>query len=137
MLIEVEDDGAGLDIAKIKAKAITLGLVRPDVADSLPESEVMRFIFLRVSTADTVGDQAGRGVGMDVVKRVIESMNGHIEVESSRTRYKVYDAFAAHAFDAIALLVRVGKDRYAIPLPSVREVTMATTSSIQQMAIAR
>lgn len=135
VLIEVEDDGAGLDIAKIKAKAVKLGLVRQDVAESLPESEVIKFIFLPgFSTADTIGDQAGRGVGMDVVKRVIETMNGHIEVESVRgqgTKFTMH--LPLTLLIATALLVRVGKDRYAIPLPSVREVTMSTASTVQQM----
>ena len=85
VLIEVEDDGAGLDITKIKSKAITLGLVRPDVADSLPESEIIKFIFL--PGFSTAGDGWGSGRPrrrLDVVKRVIETMNGHIEVESVR-----------------------------------------------------
>lgn len=135
VLIEVEDDGAGLDIAKIKAKAIKLGLVRQDVAETLPESEVIKFIFLPgFSTADAVDDQAGRGVGMDVVKRVIETMNGHIEVESVRgqgTKFTMH--LPLTLLIATALLVRVGKERYAIPLPSVREVTMSTASTLQQM----
>lgn len=135
VLIEVEDDGAGLDIAKIKAKAVKLGLVRQDVVESLPESEVIKFIFLPgFSTADAVGDQAGRGVGMDVVKRVIETMNGHIEVESVHgqgTKFTMH--LPLTLLIATALLVRVGKDRYAIPLSSVREVTMSTVSMIQQM----
>ncbi|MGC3976049.1 MAG: Hpt domain-containing protein [Nitrospira sp.] len=126
VLIEVEDDGAGLDITKIKAKAVKLGLVRQDVAETLPESEVTKFIFLPgFSTADAVGDQAGRGVGMDVVKRVIETINGHIEVESVRgqgTKFTMH--LPLTLLIATALLVRVGKERYAIPLPSVREVTM-------------
>ena len=135
VLIEVEDDGAGLDITKIKAKAVKLGLVRQDVVETLPESEVIKFIFLPgFSTAEAVGDQAGRGVGMDVVKRVIETMNGHIEVESVRgqgTKFTMH--LPLTLLIATALLVRVGKDRYAIPLPSVREVTMSTDSTIQQM----
>ena len=135
VLIEVEDDGAGLDLTKIKAKAVKLGLVRQDVAETLPESEVIKFIFLPgFSTADAVGDQAGRGVGMDVVKRVIETMNGHIEVESVRgqgTKFTMH--LPLTLLIATALLVRVGKERYAIPLPSVREVTMSTASTIQPM----
>ena len=135
VLIEVEDDGAGLDIEKIKAKAIKLGLVRADVAESLPEGEVIKFIFLPgFSTAEAVGDQAGRGVGMDVVKRVIETMNGHIEVESVQgqgTKFTMH--LPLTLLIATALLVRVGTERYAIPLPSVREVTMSTASTIQQM----
>jgi len=131
----VEDDGAGLDIDKIKAKALERGLVRSDVVKNLPEAEAIKFIFMPgFSTADQVGDQAGRGVGMDVVKRVIESMNGHIDVESVRG---VGTKFTLHLpltlLIATALMVRSGEERYGIPLPSVREVTMLTTSSLQQM----
>jgi chemosensory pili system protein ChpA (sensor histidine kinase/response regulator) len=135
VLIEVEDDGAGLDIDKIRAKAVERGLVRSDVAKSLPEAEAIKFIFLPgFSTAEQVGDQAGRGVGMDVVKRVIESMNGHIDVESVRG---VGTKFTLHLpltlLIATALMVRSGEERYGIPLPSVREVTMLTAGSLQQM----
>jgi chemosensory pili system protein ChpA (sensor histidine kinase/response regulator) len=135
VLIEVEDDGAGLDIVKIRAKAAERGLVRADVAKTLPESEVIKYIFMPgFSTAEHIGDQAGRGVGMDVVKRVIESMNGHIDVESIRG---VGTKFTLHLpltlLIATALMVREGGERYAIPLPNVREVTMATSGSLQRM----
>ena len=135
VLIEVEDDGAGLDIEKIRAKAVERGLVRSDVAKNMPEAEAIKFIFLPgFSTAEQVGDQAGRGVGMDVVKRVIESMNGHIDVESVRG---VGTKFTLHLpltlLIATALMVRCGEERYGIPLPSVREVTMLTSGSLQQM----
>jgi chemosensory pili system protein ChpA (sensor histidine kinase/response regulator) len=135
VLIEVEDDGAGLDIDKIRAKAVERGLVRSDVAKNMPEAEAIKFIFLPgFSTAEQVGDQAGRGVGMDVVKRVIESMNGHIDVESVRG---VGTKFTLHLpltlLIATALMVRCGEERYGIPLPSVREVTMLTSGSLQQM----
>ncbi|HET7910074.1 MAG TPA: Hpt domain-containing protein [Nitrospira sp.] len=136
VLIEVEDDGAGLDIERIRAKAVERGLVRSDVAKNMPEAEAIKFIFLPgFSTAEQVGDQAGRGVGMDVVKRVIESMNGHIDVESVRG---VGTKFTLHLpltlLIATALMVRCGEERYGIPLPSVREVTMLTAGSLQQMA---
>ena len=135
VLIEVEDDGAGLDIEKIRAKAVERGLVRSDIAKNMPEAEAIKFIFLPgFSTAEQVGDQAGRGVGMDVVKRVIESMNGHIDVESVRG---VGTKFTMHLpltlLIATALMVRCGEERYGIPLPSVREVTMLTSGSLQQM----
>jgi chemosensory pili system protein ChpA (sensor histidine kinase/response regulator) len=135
VLIEVEDDGAGLDIGKIRAKAVDRGLIRADIAKTLPESEVIKFIFMPgFTTVDQIGDQAGRGVGMDVVKRVIESMNGQIDVESIRG---VGTKFTLHLpltlLIATALMVREGGERYAIPLPSVREVTMATSGSLQRM----
>ena len=135
VLIEVEDDGAGLDIERIRAKAVERGLVRSDVAKNMPDAEAIKFIFLPgFSTAEQVGDQAGRGVGMDVVKRVIESMNGHIDVESVRG---VGTKFTLHLpltlLIATALMVRCGEERYGIPLPSVREVTMLTSGSLQHM----
>jgi chemosensory pili system protein ChpA (sensor histidine kinase/response regulator) len=135
VLIEVEDDGAGLDVEKIRAKAVERGLIRPEVARSLPESEVVKFIFKPgFSTADQIGDQAGRGVGMDVVKRVIESMNGHIDVESIRgvgTKFTL--SLPLTLLIATALMVRAGSERYGIPLPAVREVTMLTDNSHQRM----
>ena len=135
VMIEVEDDGAGLDVEKIRAKAVERGLIRPEVARSMPESEVIKFIFVPgFSTADQIDDQAGRGVGMDVVKRVIESMNGHIDVESVRgvgTKFTL--SLPLTLLIATALMVRAGSERYAIPLPAVREVTMLTTGSLQRM----
>lgn len=135
VVIEVEDDGAGLDVEKIRAKAVERGLVRPEMARSMPESEVIKFIFLPgFSTADQIGDQAGRGVGMDVVKRVIESMNGRIDVESVRgvgTKFTLSLPFTL--LIATALMVRVGNEHHAIPLPTVREVTMITASVYQRM----
>ncbi|HKO30962.1 MAG TPA: Hpt domain-containing protein [Nitrospiraceae bacterium] len=135
VLIEVEDDGAGLDIEKIRAKAVERGLIRPEVAYSLPETEIIKFIFMPgFTTADAIGDQAGRGVGMDVVKRVIESMNGHIDVESIRgvgTKFTL--SLPLTLLIATALMVRSGNERYGIPLPAVREVTMLTSTSHQRM----
>ncbi len=135
VLIEVEDDGAGLDIEKVRAKAIERGLVPAHIAKGMPEAEVIKFIFMPgFSTADQIGDQAGRGVGMDVVKRVIESMNGHIEVESVRG---VGTKFTLHLpltlLIATALMVQAGNERYGVPLQSVREVTMLNQNSMQQI----
>lgn len=135
VMIEVEDDGAGLDLQRIKAKAVRLGLMRQETADTLPESEIIKFIFVPgFSTAESVGDQAGRGVGLDVVKRVIETMNGHIEVESVQgqgTKFTMH--LPLTLLIATALLVRVDNARYAIPLPNVREVTMPSATSLQRM----
>lgn len=135
VVIEVEDDGAGLDIEKIRKKSIERGLVRAEAAKNLSDAEVIKFIFMPgFSTADHVGDQAGRGVGMDVVKRVIESMNGHIDVESIRG---VGTKFTLHLpltlLIATALMVRSGSEQYGIPLPNVREVTVLTADSLQYM----
>lgn len=135
IIIEVEDDGAGLDLKRIRAKAVSLGLARPEQVQAMPDSEALKFIFAPgFSTADKVGDQAGRGVGLDVVKRAIEGMNGHIDVESLPgvgTKFTL--DLPLTLLIATALMVRAGSERYAIPLPNVREVTMPTAGSLQQM----
>lgn len=135
IIIEVEDDGAGLDLKKIRDKAVKLGLVRAEQASSMPDAEVLKYIFAPgFSTADKVGDQAGRGVGLDVVKQVIEGMNGHIDVETLPgvgTKFTL--DLPLTLLIATALLVRAGSERYAIPLPSVHEVTMPTAVSLQHM----
>ncbi len=135
VLIEVEDDGAGLDVEKIRAKAIERGLISSEVARSMSESEVIKFIFVPgFSTADKIDSQAGRGVGMDVVKRAVESMNGHIDVESVRdvgTKFTL--SLPLTLLVATALMVRAGGERYAIPLPAVREVMMLTTGAHRRM----
>ncbi len=135
IIIEVEDDGAGLDLKKIRTKAVSLGMARPEQVQAMPDSEALKFIFAPgFSTAEKVGDQAGRGVGLDVVKRVIEGMNGHIDVESLPgvgTKFTL--DLPLTLLIATALMVRAGSERYAIPLPNVREVTMPTAGSLQQM----
>jgi chemosensory pili system protein ChpA (sensor histidine kinase/response regulator) len=135
VLIEVEDDGAGLNVEKVRAKAIERGLISPEAARSMSESEVVKFIFVPgFSTADKICNQAGRGVGMDVVKRAVESMNGHIDVESVRdVGTKFILSLPLTLLITTALMVRAGGERYAIPLPAVREVTMLTDSVHQRM----
>ena len=133
VVIEIEDDGAGLDLEKIRVKAAKVGLIQPDHARSLSVPETLQLIFAPgFSTADEIDDQAGRGVGLDVVKRVIESINGHIDVESTPG---VGTKFTLHLpltlLIATALLVRAGTERYAIPLQNIREVTLPTESSLK------
>jgi chemosensory pili system protein ChpA (sensor histidine kinase/response regulator) len=134
VIIEVEDDGAGLDLQRIRTKAATIGLAQSGQLQSMSDADVLQMIFMPgFSTADKVGDQAGRGVGLDVVKQVIEGMNGHIDVESSPG---VGTKFTLHLpltlLIATALLVRVGTEHYAIPLLNIQEVTMPTPSSVRE-----
>ena len=83
VVIEIEDDGAGLNVGKIKAKAVARGLVHPERAAAMPPAELIKLIYLPgFSTADEVDYQAGRGVGMDVVKRAITDLDGQIDIET-------------------------------------------------------
>ncbi len=135
VIIEVEDDGSGLDVEKIKTKAVAVGLIRPEQAPELPYAEALKLIFLPgFTTAEQVGDQAGRGVGMDVVKRVVESMNGHIDIETEKgigTKFTLSLPFTL--LISTALMVRIGTERYAVPLSSIREVVMAAPDAIHDV----
>jgi chemosensory pili system protein ChpA (sensor histidine kinase/response regulator) len=130
----VEDDGAGLDFGKIRAKAGKMGGAQLRQIQTMSDTDVLQLIFMPgFSTADKVGDQAGRGVGLDVVKRVVEGMNGHIDVESepgSGTKFTLH--LPLTLLIATALLVRVGTETYAIPLASIQEVTLPTPSSVRE-----
>ncbi len=134
--IEVEDDGAGIDPEKLKAKAVSKGLISQQAAKSMTEADAMKLIFLPgFSTAESVGDQAGRGVGLDAVKKTIESMNGFIDIETAKgigTKFTL--SLPLTLLIATALLVRVGSLRYAIPLQSVREVTVPGANALQRIA---
>ena len=135
VLIEVEDDGRGLDIEAIKAKASERGLVSDDKASRLTNAEIVRFIFISgFSTAATSTDQAGRGVGMDVVERVIRSMNGRIEVDTVKgrgTRFSL--CLPLTLLITMGLIVSVGEMQLAIPLANIREITLPITHPVTKI----
>jgi chemosensory pili system protein ChpA (sensor histidine kinase/response regulator) len=135
VVIEVEDDGTGLDVEKIKARAVALGLVRPEISAGLSDSEAIRLIFLPgFSTVQDAGDQAGRGVGLDVVKRAVEAMNGQIDIETEPgvgTKFTLI--LPLTLLISVALMVRVGTERYAVPLPSIREVLLPEAGALQDV----
>ena len=132
IMVEVGDDGAGLNLEKIREKAVTVGLAQPEQVCKMTDAEVLQFIFAPgFSTAETIGDQAGRGIGLDVVKQVVEGMHGRIEVESLPD---VGTKFTLHLpltlLITTALVVRAGAERYAIALSSIREVTLGANASL-------
>jgi two-component system, chemotaxis family, sensor kinase CheA len=121
IVIRIQDDGRGLDRGRILAKAIDRGLVNAN--SNLTESETFSLIFLPgFSTAEKVTDLSGRGVGMDVVRRNIESLRGKIEIQSlpgQGTTFTILLPLTLAIIDG--LLVGVGSDRYIIPTLSIRE----------------
>lgn len=136
VVIEIEDDGAGLNVEKIKSKAVALGLIRPERASSMSPAEVMNLIYLPgFSTAEAVGDQAGRGVGMDVVKRGIADMNGQIEIETEPgigTKFTL--SLPLTLLISTALMVRVGDQQYALPLPNIREILVPPAGAVDDIS---
>ena len=115
VIIEIEDDGRGLDKEKILAKAVSKGLVEPN--RSLNDSEIYKLIFLPgFSTADKVSDLSGRGVGMDVVRRSIDKLKGKVEVHSSPgkgTKISLELPFTLAITDG--MLVRIGSQQFIVP----------------------
>jgi two-component system chemotaxis sensor kinase CheA len=115
VVIELQDDGRGLHRQKIIDKAIAKGLIAPN--QDLSDNDVFNLIFEPgFSTADQVTDVSGRGVGMDVVKRSIETLKGRIEITSAPgkgTTFAIYLPLTLAITDG--MLVRVGGERYIIP----------------------
>ena len=121
-MIEIRDDGRGLDRAKVFAKAVSKGLIPNDASSqSLTDIEVYNMIFLPgFSTAEKVTDLSGRGVGMDVVRRNIEALRGKIEIESTLGKGTVFRLRLPLTLAIIdGMIVRVGKSRYVVPTLSI------------------
>jgi two-component system chemotaxis sensor kinase CheA len=122
--IEISDDGAGIDPARIKAKAIERGLIGAEQAVRLSDREILNLIFLPgLSTAEKVTSVSGRGVGMDVVKTNIEKISGTVDIhsvvgEGTTIRIKIPLTLAIIP----ALVVTSGNDQYAIPQVNLLEL---------------
>ena len=126
VLIQIRDDGAGLDKDVIRAKAIEKGLIPPDA--ELPEKETFSLVFAPgFSTAKTVTSVSGRGVGMDVVKRAIDALRGTIEISSQKGIGTVITLKLPLTLAIIdGLLVRIGEGRFVLPLSVVKECVELT-----------
>ena len=131
ILIEVADDGGGLNVEKIRAKAVERGLI-PKEAESLTLDEAVNLLFQPgFSTAGTVTDISG-GVGLDAVKAVVESLSGTIEVESEPEKFlRVIIKLPLTLAIIKALLVVADGVTYAIPIQAVRENLQITKSQIK------
>lgn len=130
--VEVIDDGKGLDIDVIKKKAISRGLVTPEVLANMEDDDIYDFIFHPgFSTADKITDVSGRGVGMNVVKEVVQEMNGSIQIETEPgmgTRFIM--AFPLTLAIIPAIMVNVEKETYAIPLSDVIETIKISAEDV-------
>ena len=133
VVVEVRDDGAGLDAEAIRAKAIERGLLPPGAEPS--EQDLFALIFHPgFSTAKQVSSVSGRGVGMDVVKQAIDALHGQIEVRSRRgegTTVAVKLPLTLAIIDG--LLVGVGGERYVLPLSVVQECVELTRADAEAM----
>ncbi|RLA73503.1 MAG: hybrid sensor histidine kinase/response regulator, partial [Epsilonproteobacteria bacterium] len=132
IVIQIDDDGKGLDVEVLKDKAISNGVITDKEADSMSDKEAFMLIMKAgFSTAAAVTNVSGRGVGMDVVKTNIEKVNGIIDIDSekgvgSSIKLKIPLTLAIIQ----ALLVGVQEEHYAIPLASVLETVRISTDEI-------
>jgi two-component system, chemotaxis family, sensor kinase CheA len=135
VIVEISDDGAGIDSRRIKAAAIERGLLSPAAADHTSESELLNLIFQPgFSTATEITEVAGRGVGLDVVQSVLHRLKGTVEVETRighGTRFRLRLPLTLAIIKA--LLFRVRQQLYAIPLNAVAEIARAHESDLHQV----
>ena len=134
IVIEIRDDGAGLDVERILAKARARGLVAED--HTPPEEEVYDLIFHPgFSTAEQVSDVSGRGVGMDVVRRNIKALGGNIEIRSragAGTLFRIRLPLTLAILDG--QLVRIGSQTYVVPLVSIAESLQLRPERVKTVA---
>jgi two-component system chemotaxis sensor kinase CheA len=136
--IELSDDGAGIDTARVAAKAVASGLVTPDRLSRMTEAEVMDFVFHPgFSTADKVTNVSGRGVGMDVVRTSIGAIGGSVDVDSRPgigTTFRVKIPLTLAIIPA--LIVAHGPCRYAIPQVNLVELVRINAEQVEGLASA-
>ncbi|MDP3430644.1 MAG: chemotaxis protein CheW, partial [Desulfomicrobium sp.] len=134
VIIEIVDDGGGLNSDKIVAKALSRGLISPDQAKSMSDKEKANLIFLPgLSTAEQVTDVSGRGVGMDVVKSNLDQLGGQVDIETERGKGTTIRIKLPLTLAIIpSLLVSVGQERYAIPQVNVDELLRIPVAQITE-----
>ncbi|ERF60382.1 P2 response regulator binding domain protein [Treponema socranskii subsp. socranskii VPI DR56BR1116 = ATCC 35536] len=130
IIIEISDDGAGIDVQRVRQKAVQKGLIHPDKI--LTDQEAFNLIFEPgFSTSDKITNVSGRGVGLDVVKTMIEKLNGTVFVTSVKGRGTTFTIKLPLTLAIIqGLLVRVGSEVYSIPIASVIESQRIKLSEI-------
>jgi two-component system chemotaxis sensor kinase CheA len=133
IVIEIVDDGAGIDVDRVRKKALQSGLVTPEQAAKLSEKETLHLIFASgLSTATEVSEVSGRGVGMDIVRSNIQKLGGIIDLESvlgKGTRFSLRLPLTLAIIRG--LLVNVHKNVYVLPLGSVVETLLVEKKDIQ------
>lgn len=133
VVIEVADDGNGIDVEKVKSKAVEKGTLTQEQADALTEKEAIDLLFKpSFSTSDKITDVSGRGVGLDVVKSKIEALGGDVEV---KTKYGEGSTFSIRLPLTLAiiqaLMVKLGDEKYAISLGSIETIEDVPVSDIK------
>ena len=135
IVIMVADDGRGMNAERLRAKALERGLITDEEANTLDERASLNLVFLPgFSTAATVSDVSGRGVGMDVVKTNIQKLNGSIEIRSVQGKGTTFVISLPLTLAILpVLLVRLAEQHFAVPLSMVREILPIQQEDIQEV----
>ncbi|MBQ9123282.1 MAG: chemotaxis protein CheA [Lachnospiraceae bacterium] len=133
VVIEVSDDGNGIDVEAVKKKAIERGAITPEQGDNMTDKEIIDLLFLpSFSTAKSVTDVSGRGVGLDVVKSKIEALSGEVEVKSKLGEGSTWTIRLPLTLAIIqALMVVVGGEKYAISLGTIQTIEDVSPSDVK------
>ncbi len=133
VVIEVRDDGNGIDVEAVKNKAIERGIITPEQADNMAEKDIINLLFnAGFSTAKVISDVSGRGVGLDVVKSKIEALSGEVEVHSKLGEGSTWTIRLPLTLAIIqALMVVVGGEKYAISLGSIQTIEDVSPDEIK------
>ena len=135
VIIEVQDDGKGIDVEKVKKKAIERGLISTEEAQVISDEEAIKFVFLPgFSLASKVTDLSGRGVGMDAVKTKVEALGGQFDVISKvGVGTRVFVRLPLTLAIVLALLIKVGNEIYAMPLENVEETILVKKDNVRTL----
>jgi two-component system chemotaxis sensor kinase CheA len=135
VVVEVRDDGRGIDPSLLRARAVEKGILKLEEAQRLTEQEALNLIFESgFTTASEVTEVSGRGIGMDVVRTVLDRLKGTVQVSSQKGRGSTFQLRAPLTLASIqTLLFRVGGRLFALPLSSVVEITRIADHEIHRV----
>ena len=135
VVIELSDDGNGIDFNKVKEKAVQIGLCTYEEVNEFSEEDLKNMLFEPgFSTSESITELSGRGVGLDVVKNKIESINGSIELETVKNKGTKFTIRIPLTLAIIqALLIKVANETYAIPLSSITEIIIIDKDNIRNL----
>ena len=135
VVVEVSDDGRGIDLEKVRAQSIAQRLLKPEEAARLTETETLELILRPgFSTAEEITELSGRGIGLDVVQSVLTRLKGTVQIETSAGRGTTFRLRLPLTLAIIrALLFRVEERLYALPLNTVAEITRTTEQEIHEV----
>ena len=135
VIIEIADDGAGIDPEKIRERAVRQGTMTPEVAAVATDEDLINLLFEPgFSTTEAITDISGRGVGLDVVRKTIESLKGTIGVESEPGRGTTFELMLPPTMAIIdVMMVQINARRCAIPVSNVVEVALARPEAIHRI----